>query len=132
MTNKNKRIVGAILMVLALIETQSGYAQSPAQNYGVVKGTIGATAAMYGAAAAAGVCTLTTMGLCGAAIGVTALGLTAATVNMFPTPPVMPPGPDPSQMPDGIGGASGDDGCGGDGSIAAEGVFDEEGFNCGN
>lgn len=116
---KGVRLTGVVLLVIGLVFVQSGWlhAQSPSQNYGAVKGTIGATAAMYGAAAAAGVCTVMTAGACGAVVGGLLLGGTAATIGMFPTPPTDVKGPKVGQMPDGdddgVGNGGGGEDCGG-------------------
>jgi hypothetical protein len=118
--SNSSRIVGVIALLLALMVMQSGYAkaQSPSQNYSAVKGTIGATAAMYGAAAAAGVCTLATAGMCAAAgAGGLLLGGVGVTLGMFGTPPPDIKGPSPFQMPDGdndgVGNGGGGEDCGG-------------------
>lgn len=132
--NKGIRMTGVLLLVLGLVFMQSGWlhAQSPSQNYSAVKGTIGASAAMYGAAAAAGVCTVVTAGMCGAIVGGVVLGGAAATLGMFPTPPPDLKGPNPSQMPDGddVGGGNGSDGCGEGGDIGPFGLPSAEMFGC--
>lgn len=94
---------GAFLLAIIIVVTQGpAKAQSPSQNYSAVKGTIGATAAMYGAAAAAGVCTIVSAGMCGAVVGGIVLGGASATLGMFqpPNDTVNWHGGSAGQMPD--------------------------------
>lgn len=98
-----KRVIGLLLIVIALIVMQPYPVGAQSQNFNQVQKTAGATAAMFGAGAA--ICTALTAGGCGVpmVIGGVVMGTIAATAGYPPTPQEpwsLGPPPDVSEMPD--------------------------------